>query len=476
MNLTTQKNIILFLILSINIAISVFTIIYKQYWYIFICILGLGSFINSINVLLIIFNKVKQLIKQLLEHHDSYDVNDVNDNKHIYVLPCYNETEQELRNTIDSIKSQTNIKSKLLIIVCDGKLPSSKVKSTTHTKPITTNQILTDIIFKDFITYSNTFTDAYKIWSSEWNNLETYTGTMQNLRFIILVKNDNIGKRDSLTLVRRIVYYYNLNLEDNTLDTLDTLDNPTEKFNYIDYYNYFSTEFIDFIDSSFDNEKINYIIGTDADTILDTNCSKELIKAIENADKNTIGVVGFVDIIKTWNPLVVYQYCEYLYAQCLKRYVQSTITNKVSCLSGCVQLIKVCKETCSNAILDEFNRLPHENENIFNHIRSYASEDRNHICIMFSMFPYVKTIQNMKAISYTNVPNTFIKFLRQRKRWCAGANCNDLLLIANEKHNKWERFQSLVNIITFVLTLFIFVATIEFIISIINTPTYLMLL
>ena len=81
-----------------------------------------------------------------------------------------------------------------------------------------------------------------------------------------------------------------------------------------------------------------------------------------------MGVVGFVDVVKFWNPLVIYQYCEYLYAQCLRRYVQSKITFKVNCLSGCVQLIKVCNETCGNDILNIFNRLPKSNENIFNHI------------------------------------------------------------------------------------------------------------
>ena len=54
-------------------------------------------------------------------------------------------------------------------------------------------------------------------------------------------------------------------------------------------------------------------------------------------------------------------------------------------------------------------------------------------------------------------------------------NCNDLLLITNEKHNKWERIQSFVNVFIFSLTIFVFVATIDFIITIVKLPTYLML-
>ena len=72
-----------------------------------------------------------------------------------------------------------------------------------------------------------------------------------------------------------------------------------------------------------------------------------------------VGVVGIVDIVKNWyNPLVMYQYCEYLYAQFLKRKTQSVITNKVNCLSGCVQILKVCEENCGEIILSTFNYCP----------------------------------------------------------------------------------------------------------------------
>ena len=506
--ITKQKYILISLILSINVLLSVFITIYNNYWYIFICILCLGSFVSSMNVILIIsykcIIKIKKFIKYIkYRKYDSYDITSEDIpkktmqnisnyiSKYIYVLPCYNENELELRNTINSINIQSNVDkySKILIIICDGKLQSNE-NNNNENNNMKTNQILTDIIFKNFITYSNKFDNSYKIWSSKWNNLEVYCGIMNGMKFIILIKDHNIGKRDSLTLIRRMLYCYNdnkTNTNTNDTNTTNTNTNDTskddtnpDKYNFIAYYNYFSLEFIEFIDNVFDIDinisKVNYIIGTDADTILDMKCATELISTIQNADDNTVGVVGFVDVVKSWNLLVIYQYCEYAFAQCLKRYSQSIITHKISCLSGCVQLIKVCKETCSNKILDEFNRLPLKKENIFNHIRSYASEDRNHMCIIFSIYPYAKTIQNIKAISYTNVPDTLIKFIRQRKRWCAGANCNDLLLISNSKHNKWERFQAIINVMIFTLTIFVFIATIEFIINLVNNPSYLMLI
>ena len=94
---------------------------------------------------------------------------------------------------------------------------------------------------------------------------------------------------------------------------------------------------------------------------------------------------------------------------------------------------------------------------------------------MFAMYPYVETVQTIKAISYTHVPDTIMKFIRQRKRWCAGAASNDLLIVVNPNHNKWERLQSFVNVLIFVSNIFVFVSTIGFIMSIVNCPTYLIL-
>jgi chitin synthase len=471
-----EKYQIIFLLLLFNILFSTITTIYRKYWYIFIGILASSSLINSINVLLIFKRWILKYINisgnnfgnnsdnnTIYKHNNSY-IN--KSKKYIYVVPCYKETQTELLRTINSLCEQKNVDKhqKILTIICDGKI--------TNKDGIRTDQILVNDIFKNYIDKSTKYEEGYKTWTNKWENLEIHTGIYRNLQFIIFIKEKNIGKRDSLTLIRRFCYYYN-KLQDNI--NTDEL--------YLKNLRYFSPNLISFIETAFNDSKIyerkpmkiDYIIGTDADTAFDTNCSYELIKSIQLANIYVVGVVGMVDICKTWNPLVIFQYCEYLFAQCLKRHTQSIITNKVSCLSGCVQLITVCKETCGNKILNKFNYLPNNGENILNHVRSYASEDRNHLSLMFQLYPYVKTIQSMNAISYTNVPNTFMGFLRQRKRWCAGAASNDILLFQNTKHNKWERLQSFTNVLIFCLTIFIFVTTVDFLIAIITRPTYLML-
>lgn len=537
--LAKQKNIIICYILCINAVLSILVSIYYEYWYIFISILALSSSVNSINVLLIITNQLRKISKNvcknicknifsnlsgLSERVEGVERVEREKRKLLYVLPCYNENETELRKTIDSIASQKDCNIyKFLIIICDGKIKGSG-------NTLTTDCILVDNIFKDYIIYNTVFDDAYKNWFNNWENLEVHRGFYNEIPFLIIVKNKNMGKRDSLTLIRRLTYYYNITKideehgeehreehgkENNSLGVLDGIDaidgveNQGKNYQFIEFYNHFCPEFLNYIEAFFttkidSNREINtdtleaniiyntnpieFIIGTDADTILSNQCSYELLKTFDgfrldgncngngNGNGNLVGVVGMVDVVKNWyNPLVMYQYCEYLYAQCLKRKMQSEITNKVNCLSGCVQLIKVCRETCGNEILDLFNRLPSQNENIFNHIQSYASEDRNHICLMFGLYPYVKTIQSPNAIVYTTVPDNLKALLRQRKRWSVGSIVNDLLIIVNSRHNLWERANAFVNVVIFNVNIFVFVTTVEFIIAIVNSRDMLML-
>ena len=549
-SIKTQKYLIVSYIVSINCILSYFITIYNTYWYIFICLLALSTSVNSINVLLLLGNTITNTSQNTTNTNDNNNDNDnnntklqyidydienknsinkiyktynttINYRKVVYVLTCYNETAQELRNTLNSIHTQTYnpLFNKFIIIICDGKL-----NTTSNPGTLRTDEILINIILKDNLIYNTTFIDAYKTWFNHWESIDIHTGIYNNIPLLLIVKHNNIGKRDSLTLVRRLIYYYNIINNGTTTTTTSNRDTQNtskiinNEFKFIDYYLYCSPDLLHFIDSYFtirinskftvnDNinnnanvninidldtfgisilhnkDPIHFIIGTDADTILSPQCSYELINTYDNSSNKTgllVGVVGIVDIVKNWyNPLVMYQYCEYLYAQFLKRKTQSLITNKVNCLSGCVQLLKVCNETCGNQILNLFNKLPSQtddNDNIIHHIRSYASEDRNHICLMFQLYPYVKTIQATNAIAYTQVPNTLTHFLRQRKRWWAAAMVNDLLLIVNKCHNKWERFMAIVNVVIFSINIFVFVATIEFIMAVIYGPTLLMLL
>jgi chitin synthase len=79
---------------------------------------------------------------------------------------------------------------------------------------------------------------------------------------------------------------------------------------------------------------------------------------------------------------------------------------------------------------------------------------------MHSIYPYARTVQTLSAIAYTNIPKSLRIFLSQRRRWSLGAITNDLLLLFSPNINIFERIASFVNVFTFTVVPFIFVATI----------------
>ena len=440
MDITIQKYIVLLFLLLVNVLLISTFVIYENNWYAFVYFLAFASFLYSVSVVLIFLSKMFSC------ERNNYRIERKN---YIYVVPCYNEGEEELRESLTSLTYQQTYDGdkRALLIICDGVVTGKG------------NSSSTDVILKNILgvnTIANYYT--YETWDGSKNIIRVYKGRYLNkIDYILCIKQNNYGKRDSLVLARKWCYNYNF-IAANRLD--DTLA-------YDMYYNFKSIFYIN----------LDYIIGIDADTVFDYNCSYELIKAIDK-DSNVYGCVGYVDISERMNvfsPFTMYQYGEYTFAQCLRRYAQSHITKKVNCLSGCNQILRIAEETCGDKILKAFNRLPGDDENIFNHIRSYASEDRNHVCLMLSMYPYVKTIQNIKAVCYTRVPNSIRVFLSQRRRWNLGANCNDLLMIYLPGINIFERISALVNVTTFSITPFILTATVFFIKALVNGPSRLML-
>jgi chitin synthase len=460
MTIRQQKYLIIFLLIIVNTALSTLFLYFTDHWYAFLCVLALDSFVISSSSILL-------FLQRMFFKKENKNIR-IDPKNYLYVVPCYNESEEELKNTLNSLTLQRTVSGdkRMLFIVCDGTVKGKHKK--TKNDLILQNildinkesHITTDLILKKILNVQDLGeVYEYKTWDGNINYIKIYKGTykylVESIDFVLCIKQNNYGKRDSLVLVRKLCYGYNISKEDDSQLSMD--------INYIFYEKY--------------KKPIDYIIGIDADTIFDYNCSYELINGLESNPMN-MGCVGYVDINTTrykYSPWILYQYAEYAFAQCLKRYAQSNITHKVSCLSGCNQILRVVEETCGDKILDKFYYLPNENDNIFTHIRSYASEDRNHVCLMLSMYPYVRSVQTLDAICYTNVPMDWSVFLSQRRRWNLGANSNDMMLVHLPGINIFEKISSLINVVTFATAPFIFIATIYFIKTIITSPSMLML-
>lgn len=452
MNLKQQKYLIVGSMTAINFVLIYTFVLFNNYWYAYLPLLILSSLLTAFSSIL---NVLFKMCGQDLNRHNPRLVS----KSYVYVIPCYNESHEELQRSLHSLIEQRLVKAdeRLIIIICDG-----KVKGTGNT--LTTDAILKDLLHTEGMGYYY----EYTTWDGSPNIIceykVMYTYQAETVPIILLVKENNYGKRDSLVLIRRICHAFNR--FHNVAQSCGTEGEDKAVLHHM----------IASLDQIFTG-KIDYIIGIDADTVFDYNCTYELIQGLE-LDVNNHGCVGFVDIMPNmtaYNPFVLYQYAEYVYAQCLRRQAQANITNKVSCLSGCVQILRVSEETCGEKILKVFNYKPIATDNILTHIRSYASEDRNHVCNMLSLYPHVKTTQALKAIAYTVVPTSVAVFLSQRRRWNLGAITNDILLVYFPGINIFERILAFVNVLTFIIGPFVYVATVYFIMAIIFEPTLLML-
>ena len=449
-----QKYAIVSSITIINSILIITFIFYERYWYAYLPFLLPASLLTAFSSILnVLYKMCRQPSKQITQR--------MSNKNYIYVVPCYNESKEELRASIHSLIEQRTVKhdNRLILIICDG-----KVKGTGNT--LSTDAILKELLHTEGMGYYY----EYPTWDGTNNIIceykVMYTYNYETVHIILLIKERNYGKRDSLVIARRICYAF------NTFQPLENIiiqnDAPPN--------NDFLIHAVETLANVF-TKPIDYIIGIDGDTVFEYNCTYELIQGIEE-DSAIHGCVGFVDVdpnMTPYSPFVLYQYAEYMYAQCLRRQAQCNITNKVNCLSGCNQILRVSEETCGEKILQVFNYKPNKTDFILTHIRSYASEDRNHVCNMLSLYPHVKTTQTLKAVAYTVVPTSISVFLSQRRRWNLGANTNDLLLTYLPAINVFERILAFVNVFTFVISPFISVATVYFIIAIITHPTMLML-
>jgi chitin synthase len=196
-------------------------------------------------------------------------------------------------------------------------------------------------------------------------DIEFSRGHFKGVPFYCVAKKQNMGKRDSLIVVRSFLYKYNLRRSRPT-----TIFAPE-----------FFVSMCDWLVRAVETDQVDHLIGMDADTVFDETCIASLLA--ESKHPNTVGVCGYVSVDFAqghWNLWSLYQNAEYTIAQGLRRLHQSIATKKVSCLPGCCQLLRICEYTCGDTVLVElFGYHPTPRDGIIKQIRATASEDRNHV-------------------------------------------------------------------------------------------------
>lgn len=398
-----------------------------------ITFISLPLVLNCIMILMIILYSIKNVIfkpKKIVPATPEAIV---------LLMPCYNESLEECTRSLDSLTSQVNIgqHQKAIMIVCDGKVRGPGMEKTTA-------QYLAEDILSGPRTQRFKIRTAYLAWDGQTMDVECLTGLYKGVPFFCIIKQQNQGKRDSLIVCRSFVHHFNKRAEQ-----------PKVVFSPP-----FFTAMAGWLQNEAGFDRVDILIGMDADTVFATDCISYLIT--ESHYPQTVGVCGYVAVDfqhGKWNLWSIYQSAEYTIAQGLRRLHQSVVTHKVSCLPGCCQLLKVCEETCGDKVLIElFGYHPKPLDGVIRRIRATASEDRNHVCLMLMESPKAQTRQALRARAYTDVPHSLKVFLSQRRRWTLGATSNDLMLFTKAplwSFNWWERIIAFSNVLTWVLNPFV---------------------
>ncbi|CAN9304422.1 unnamed protein product [Alternaria alternata] len=403
---------------------------FKGYHYVFLPFITYGVFINFTVVITLLLWLAFRFFRPEKKNPAPETPESL-----MLIIPCYNENEEELRKSLDSLVEQKGIEDhkQCVFIICDGRARGPGMTQTT-------GECLLDTILTEKTSRIH-MKDAYMAWDKEPMDIIMQKGQYRGLNYLCIVKMTNKGKRDGLILLRSFAYKFNQRHE-----------RPTTIMS-----NRLFGEMTSFVLDDCGINNFDQIVGMDADTVFDPWCIYYLIS--ESRYPKCFGVCGVVWVDfkdGPWNMWRLMQNASYTISQGLPRLHQSTVTHKVSCLPGCCQILKVCEENNGDHILRTlFGYCPSPTDGMLKHLRGAYSEDRNHVCHVLTASPHVQTRQSIKSIAWTDVPTSLSVFMSQRKRWSMGATVNDFRLVFAKGTQWFERLRAFSNCQTWFCNIFI---------------------
>jgi len=285
---------------------------YSDYYYVFLPLLCANTFLQAIMIVsLVLYGIYSGIVNCFRDPEAKCTPSELE--KIVMVLPCYNETREEIEKSLDSLVAQKKIEDhpRLIFIIVDGNAKGPGMDKTTQ------EYLLDDIL--QFET-RKTFDNGYRARDGLFMACTVQEGLYKGTPYILLVKRYNQGKRDSLCFVRSFLYHFR-----SRSSGVSTMFNP----------NLFEHLALLLIQHGLDN--IDYLVGMDADTVFDVHCVWEMVRAIRREGPSVVGVCGHVCVAfegKDWGFWNLYQSLEYTLTQGLRRLFQSNVTGKVNCLPG----------------------------------------------------------------------------------------------------------------------------------------------
>lgn len=318
-------------------------------------------------------------------------------------IPAYSENKKELENTLESVVlNDYPGKSKMMFIVVDGK------KCGMGNDDLTSNYAKELLMVEDDISIDNEY--------------ELYVGVYKYIKYVLLIKRENSGKKDSFIYVIRTLMAFN---KRKSID-ISKFEKGDKKYMNI------SKSIIGY---GLNLNKVDYILMLDTDTKMDV-CGLRYLVDYLDSNPFTSAVCGETSLSNTnTNILVMAQYYEYYITHyTLKAF--EMLYGDVLVLSGCFALYR--RNVLSNRnLLDEYEK--DDKKNLYRANISQLGEDRLLTNLILRYYPDFNTKYIECAKCYTNVPLTYKTLLSQRRRWTNSLIfCNIMLLMNFPRYKMWK--------------------------------------
>ncbi|RUS32442.1 chitin synthase-domain-containing protein, partial [Jimgerdemannia flammicorona] len=323
-------------------------------------------------------------------------------------VPCYTESEESLRKTIDSLSVlRYDDKRKLLFLIADGMLIGSG-----NDRP--TPRIVLDILGVD----PNVDPEPLSFESlgdgmAQHNMAKVYSGLYECsghvVPYIVVVKvgkpterqkPGNRGKRDSQMILMRFLNKVHFNSEMTPMEL--------EIFHQIKNVIGVNPSFYEFV------------LMVDADTEIMPDSLNRMVSCFVH-DAKIIGLCGETMISNekdTWVTMI--QVYEYYISHHLAKAFES-LFGSVTCLPGCFCMYRIRSATKNQPLLISNQMIQDYSENIVEtlHMKNllHLGEDRYLTTLILKHFPNYKTKFTPDAACKTNAPDRWPVLLSQRRRW-----------------------------------------------------------
>ena len=326
------------------------------------------------------------------------------------LIPAYSESEEQIVKTIFSLRDNDVYPHKqVMCLMLDG-IPRDIRAKMTH-------------ILK-------TFRRPYLTSKFRKGELLINVGFMEDVPVIVFEKRQNAGKKDSLILCHDLFDWPRRNIPVHTRllrEDFETIHLP--------------------LLTKDDNFKgFDMIFCTDADSIVYKGAIARLANALSR-DEKAIAVCGVLlaelEEGHEWSIWTLYQLFQYSFGQYVRRRAES-FWGRVTCLPGCINMIKVRKE------MAEAIRLfaaPVETWPILMHQVQYLGTDRRLTYLMLQQSKDLHTLMVPDAYCETAVPQSLRHYLSQRRRWGSNAYFNDFFYLFGKKNRLITRVCALNDVV-----------------------------